>query len=59
VGHEKPGTTELAEFVENVTKDRPSVYGKNSIHAGEPEPVSGWVRFFLREGVAKIVERHK
>ncbi len=29
---------------------RPSVYGSKSRHAGKPEPVAGWVRFYERNG---------
>lgn len=48
----------LADFVANVTEDRPSVYGARSRHMGNPEPVKGWVRFFERTGVCTEVE-HK
>jgi hypothetical protein len=29
---------------------RPSVYGSKSKHAGKPEPVAGWVQFYVRNG---------
>ena len=41
----------LAEFIASVEADRPSVYGAKSTHAGQPEPVPGWVQFFRRNGV--------
>jgi hypothetical protein len=45
----------VAEFVAHVTATRPSVYGAKSKHAGQPEPVAGWLGFFVRTGVATIV----
>lgn len=30
----------------------PALYGQRSKFAGTPEPVSGWLRFFERTGVA-------
>jgi hypothetical protein len=44
----------LAEFIADVTADRPSKYGARSTHAGEPEPVQGWVRYFERTGVMEL-----
>lgn len=46
----KPAT----EWLEHVTAKRPSVYGPRSRHAGQPEPVPGWFRYFLRNGYASI-----
>lgn len=36
------------EVMASLEKDRPSVYGNKSKHAGKPEPVPGWVRFYER-----------
>lgn len=46
----------VTEFLANVEKDRPSVYGARSKHAGAPEPTPGWLRFFVRTGVAELVQ---
>ena len=40
----------LPEVLAELEAKRPSVYGARSKHAGSPEPVSGWVRFFVRNG---------
>lgn len=45
------GLTEK-EVYEDLELNRPSVYGAKSKHCGKPEPVSGWVRFYERTGVA-------
>jgi hypothetical protein len=45
----------VAEFVASATANPPSVYGSRSKHAGKPEPVPGWLRFFVRTGVAELV----
>lgn len=44
----------LGDYVKDVTQDRPSKYGARSTHAGDPEPVSGWVRFFVRNNYASL-----
>jgi hypothetical protein len=44
-----------AEFLAHVEATRPSKYGAKSKHAGTPEPVAGWFRFFVRTGVATLV----
>lgn len=44
----------LGDYVKDVTTDRPSQYGARSTHAGDPEPVSGWVRFFIRNNYASL-----
>lgn len=44
----------LGDYVKDVTADRPSVYGARSVHQGKPEPVAGWVRFFIRNGFANL-----
>lgn len=44
----------LGAYVKDVTDNRPSQYGARSKHAGQPEPVSGWVRFFIRNGYASL-----
>lgn len=36
------------EVLADLEKNRPSVYGSKSRHAGKPEPVPGWVRFYER-----------
>jgi hypothetical protein len=41
-----------AEVMENLTANRPSVYGERSKHRGLPEPAPGWMRFFERTSVA-------
>jgi len=45
-----------SEFLAEVEANRPSVYGPKSRHAGQPEPVPGWVGFFLRNGIASVVK---
>jgi hypothetical protein len=39
-----------AEVLADLEAKRPSVYGAKSKHAGKPEPVAGWVRFYERNG---------
>lgn len=43
-----------SEFLAAVEANRPSNYGAKSKHAGTPEPVAGWFRFFVRSGVATL-----
>ncbi len=44
----------VTEFLANVESNRPSNYGARSKHAGQPEPTPGWLRFFVRTGVAEL-----
>jgi hypothetical protein len=46
---------EQSAVLADLEAKRPSVYGSKSKHAGKPEPVSGWVRFFVRNGYVKFV----
>lgn len=46
----------VAEFVASCTADPPATYGARSKHAGQAEPVQGWVRFFVRTGVLVEVD---
>lgn len=43
-----------AEVFAALESDRPSNYGSKSKHAGKPEPVAGWVRFYERNGYVKF-----
>jgi hypothetical protein len=43
-----------AAFLAHVQANRPSVYGPKSRHAGQPEPIPGWVGFFTRNGIVAI-----
>lgn len=38
------------EVIAALESNRPSNYGNKSKHAGTPEPVAGWVRFYERNG---------
>lgn len=44
----------MDEVIKNLESDPPALYGARSKHAGKPEPVSGWIRFFQREDVVTI-----
>jgi hypothetical protein len=44
----------LVDFVASVEKDPPSVPNKGKL-AGKPEPVTGWISWFTRNGYAEIV----
>ena len=43
-----------ADVLEDLESKRPSVYGSKSKHAGKPEPVAGWVQFYVRNGYVKF-----
>ena len=43
-----------AEVLADLEAKRPSVYGSKSKHAGKPEPVAGWVQFYVRNGIVKF-----
>jgi len=44
----------LEEVTKNLESDPPALYGARSKFAGKPEPVSGWIRWFERQGVAEF-----
>lgn len=44
----------VSDFLAAVEANRPSKYGAKSKHAGTPEPVAGWFRFFVRTGAATL-----
>ena len=43
----------LDSFVKAVTKNPPSVPGRGKLK-GKPEPVQGWVSYFIRNGFASV-----